>query len=247
MIVADPVQEARRLLEVMPRDGLQLRLLGGVAVRLRAGDEVPAVFQRDFADLDFVCGRKHGSVAARFFEEASYEPQTSFNALQGHERLLFYDNEHGRKVDVFVGTFRMCHTIPLSDRLAVDRATIPLAELLLTKLQVFELNEKDIRDTLLLLHTHPITEDDSGVNAAQVARMCAGDWGLWRTITQNLEICRQHAGEYRLPEDGSARVEAGFVALEQRIEDEPKSRGWRLRAKIGERKRWYDLPEEIRD
>ena len=234
-------------MEVPPQDGLELRLLGGVAVRLRAGDEVPEPFRRDFGDLDFVCGRKHGAKAVRFFEQASYEPQTSFNALQGNERLLFYDNEHGRKVDVFVGTFRMCHTIPLSDRLDVDPETIPLAELLLTKLQVYELNEKDVRDTLLLLHSHEITADDSGLNSTQVATLCASDWGLWRTITRNLAACRSHLGQYELPDGARDRIQARFDALEDRIEGEPKSRGWRMRARIGERKRWYDLPEEIRD
>lgn len=247
MIAADPVAEAHRLLEDLPRDGFQLRLLGGVAVRLRAGDDLPDPLRRDFGDLDFVCGRKHGAKVVRFFQEASYQPQTSFNALQGNERLLFYDNEHGRKVDVFVGTFRMCHTIPLADRLDVDPQTIPLAELLLTKLQVFELNEKDVRDTLLLLHSHEVSDDDRGLNSAQVARICASDWGLWRTLTRNLELCRQHIGEYALPDSARQRIQARFDALEQRVESEPKSRGWRMRAKIGERKRWYDLPEEIRD
>src|ERR1700739_3314893 len=98
MIAADPVEEARRLLERVDDNRLELRLLGGVAVRLRSGDAVPDCFRRDFGDLDFVSTRKQGSAVARFFSEASYEPHTEFNALQGHERLLFYDTQHGRKV-----------------------------------------------------------------------------------------------------------------------------------------------------
>jgi hypothetical protein len=247
MIAADPVEEAKRLLERVASNGLELRLLGGVAVRLRAGGEVPDCFRRDFGDLDFVCARRQGSAVVRFFSEASYEPQTSFNALQGHERLLFYDTEHGRKVDVFVGTFRMCHTIPLADRLGVDRATIPLAELLLTKLQVYELNEKDVRDALLLLHSHEVTDDDRGLNGARVAELCGGDWGLWRTITGNLAVCREHLANYDLEADAGERILARCDAIMRRIDEQPKSRGWRMRAKIGERKRWYELPEEIRD
>ena len=247
MIAADPLEEAQRLLERVAGNGLALRLLGGVAVRLRAGPTVPSCFQREYGDLDFVCTRKQGSAVVRFFGEASYEPQTAFNALQGHERLLFYDAEHGRKVDVFVGTFRMCHTIPLADRLTVDDATIPLAELLLTKLQVYELNEKDVRDALLLLHAHELTDDDRGLNAARVAELCAADWGLWRTITGNLAACAEHIGNYELDDGARERILARCDDLRRRIDEAPKSRGWRMRAKIGERKRWYELPEEVRD
>jgi hypothetical protein len=140
----------------------------------------------------------------------------------------------------------MCHEIPLGDRLEAEEGTVPLAELMLTKLQIIEVNEKDIRDTVLLFHGHPIADRDGGaVNGAQIAALCASDWGLWRTITANLERCRTHVGDYELPDADRARIEGRFDELLQRIEAEPKSRGWKLRAKVGERKRWYDLPEEV--
>ena len=140
----------------------------------------------------------------------------------------------------------MCHEIPLGERLEVETGTVPLAELMLTKLQIIELNEKDIRDTVLLFHGHPIADrDDGAVNGARIAELCADDWGLWRTITANLERCRGHVDDYELPADDRERIESRFDELLERIEAEPKSRGWRLRAKVGERKRWYELPEEV--
>jgi hypothetical protein len=123
---------------------------------------------------------------------------------------------------------------------------VPLAELLLTKLQIIEVNEKDIRDTVLLLHGHPIEDhDDDAVNAARIAELCASDWGLWRTITANLQRCREHIGDYQLDDGDSERIAGRFDQLLERVEAEPKSRGWKLRARVGERKRWYDLPEEV--
>jgi hypothetical protein len=117
---------------------------------------------------------------------------------------------------------------------------------MLTKLQIIEVNEKDIRDTMLLFHGHPIADNDNGaVNGAQIAQLCASDWGLWRTITANLERCRTHVGDYELPDADRERIHGRFDELLERIEAEPKSRGWKLRAKVGERKRWYDLPEEV--
>jgi hypothetical protein len=162
--------------------------------------------------------------------------------MNGRERLLFYDNPNERQVDVFVSSFRMCHEIPLEKRLTVDEDTVPLAELLLTKLQIIELNEKDVRDTVALLLEHEVTDDDRGVNASRVASLCADDWGLWRTISHNLEKLRRHVGNY----DVDAETVSNRVSLIlERIEIAPKSRSWRMRAKIGERKRWYELPEEV--
>ena len=80
-------------------------------------------------------------------------------------------------MDVFVSSFRMCHEIPLEKRLSVDEDTVPLAELLLTKLQIIELNEKDVRDTVALLLEHDVTDDDAGVNAGHIAELCCGRLG----------------------------------------------------------------------
>jgi hypothetical protein len=148
-------------------------------------------------------------------------------------------------VDVFVGEFAMCHRVPVDERLLLEPATLPLAELLVTKLQIVELNEKDIRDAIALVHAHEVAErDGDAVNAARVAELCAVDWGLWRTITRNLERCRDHVGAYELPEGEAAVTARRFDALLERIEREPKSRAWRLRSRLGERVRWYELPEE---
>ena len=123
---------------------------------------------------------------------------------------------------------------------------MPLAELMLTKLQIAQLNEKDVKDALALLHGHPVGEaDGETVNAARVAELCAADWGLWRTITGNLATAREYVERYELPDDEKEKLRAAVDRLLERIEREPKSRGWRMRAKIGERRRWYELPEEV--
>jgi len=218
-----------------------LRLLGGVAVNVRSRG-LHAELTRPYKDLDFAASKKSSGDLQKLLRDMGYEPHLGFNAMNGRERLLFYDDPNQRQVDVFVGSFRMCHQIPLEQRLEIDADTVPLAELLLTKLQIIELNEKDVRDTVALLLEHDVTDDDAGVNAAQVASLCADDWGLWRTITHNLDGVRQHLSGYAVDHE----VVSGRLArLQERIEAAPKSRGWRLRAKVGERKRWYELPEEV--
>jgi hypothetical protein len=244
-IRSDIVEEGERLLALAQSDGTALALLGGVAVRIHA-PEVPPSLDRQYKDLDFAIPKGRSSDANRVLRGAGYEPEVVFNAMNGKERMLFHDTEHGRQVDVFVGSFRMCHQIDFGDRLQPGEPTVPLAELLLTKLQIVELNEKDVRDTVLLFHGHELADhDDDAVNAARVAGLCADDWGLWRTITQNLAKCGEMLADYELPEADRRRVRGRLGSLLQRIEEAPKSRGWKLRAKIGERKRWYELPEEV--
>ena len=243
-ILEDIVAEGERLLDLAD-DGVAVRLLGGVAVRLQASD-VPPVFDREYKDLDLAVPKGGSQAADRLLRAAGYEPHTAFNALNGKERMLFFDTAHERQVDVFVGAFRMCHQIPLNERLDAQDRTVPLAELLLTKLQIIELNEKDVRDTLLLAHGHEVAETDGdAINGKRIAELCAADWGLWRTITQNVAKVLEHAGDYDVPQPDRERIAARLQEVLDRIEAEPKSRGWKLRAKIGERKRWYELPEEV--
>ena len=245
-IRADVVEEARRLAGEAEERDVALRLLGGVAVRLRAPGELAPVFEREYADLDWITPKGKSAEAGRFFEALGYIPQTRFNTLYGRERLLYFDKEHDRQVDVLVGNFKMSHEIPLGGRMTLEPLTIPLAELLLTKLQIIELNEKDVRDALAILHDHPVEErDGDAVNAAHVGKLCASDWGLWRTFTANLEAIRGHLDRYELSSESKERITGRIDGLLERIEREPKGFGWKMRAKIGDRKRWYDLPEEV--
>jgi hypothetical protein len=244
VIERDVVVEGRRLVELAARERVGTRLLGGVAIRLRT-PFVPPAFVREYADLDFVAASGSSRDVLQFFWKAGYESDHEFNAIHGKRRLILRDRVHSRKVDVFVGEFAMCHKIPL-DRLVLEPATLPLAELLLTKLQVVELNEKDVKDALALLHGHEISDRDGDtINGDRVARLCAGDWGLSRTITGNLDACRQHLSRYLLDDGARESIAHRAETLLDRVEAEPKSLGWRLRARVGERVRWYELPEEV--
>lgn len=239
------VEEAERLLDAASGNGTTLALLGGVAVRLKASD-VPPSLDREYKDIDFAAPKGASSGTAKLLSGQGYEPAVAFNAMNGRDRLLFYDQQHGRQIDVFIGSFRMCHEIPFGNRLAPGEPTVPLAELVLTKLQIVQLNEKDVRDTALLFYGHEVADHDGdAINGARIAELCANDWGLWRTITGNLERCRELAGGYDLPAEGAQRITSRIDQLLAEIEARPKSRGWRLRARVGERKRWYELPEEV--
>lgn len=242
---ADVLAEGRRLLALADASGVALRLLGGAAIGLRTPELLPEL-ARAYGDLDFVAAPGSTSAVSALFGEAGYTPDAAFNTLHGKRRLIFVDAAQQRKSDVFVGTFEMCHAIPVAERLELEPLTLPLAELLVTKLQIVELNDKDVRDALGLLAGHEVAETDGdGINAARVAELCAADWGLWRTLTANLAALRGHAGDYGLPDAVQRSIFERIAMLLDRIEGEPKPRAWRLRARVGDRVRWYELPEDV--
>jgi hypothetical protein len=244
--LADIVAEASRLLDAAHADGVPIRLIGGLAIYMHT-EEIPPSLQRSYDDIDIATPKGASRRVGDFFAKLGYEPAREFNALQGDRRLLFYDRANERKLDVFVGSFEMCHTIPITGRIELDDRTIPLAELLLTKLQVVELNNKDLRDIATLLNTHEVAGDDGdAINGDFIASLTADDWGLWRTVKLNLERIRDQIGSLSLDADAQARIVEGADALWQRIEQEPKSRKWRVRDRVGDRKRWYEVPDEVR-
>ena len=150
-------------------------------------------------------------------------------------------------MDVFYEKLDFCHAIYWKDRLEVDSPTIPLAELLLEKMQIVQINEKDIIDTIMLLLEHPLGDTDHEViNLKRVAAICAADWGFWRTVTMNLEKVRALAHHYpQLSDEHKAKVEQQVKDAMTRIEAEPKSMGWKLRARVGDRVKWYKEVDEV--
>jgi hypothetical protein len=243
--LADIVAEARRLTDGAQQSGVTVRLLGGLAVHEHAPVSHPAL-SREYKDIDLVTTKRESGRVEKLLAESGYEPDREFNALNGHRRLLFYDTAHGRQLDVFVGSFEMCHKLPLTDRLDVHPTAVPLAELLLTKFQVAELNPKDEVDIASMLLHHDIGDhDEQTINGARVAELCAADWGLWRTTKMNTERMHEHLAELLADPTERETVRERLERLWQRIEQEPKSRGWKMRNRVGDKMRWYEQPEEV--
>jgi hypothetical protein len=241
------VTEARRIYDEASSRGIEVRLLGGIAIWLRSEPEVRAQLGREYADIDLVTLRRYSKPLRELLESIGYEPNKMFNALQSDR--MYYDAPDGsHHLDIFVDKFAMSHKLDLADRLETEPIVLPAAELLLTKLQIAELNEKDARDTAMLLLDHELADHDGpGVlNAAYVAEVCAPDWGLYTTLTDNL-VKIQALLESVLPDPQQRQIVGERVAdLLARLEAAPKSRGWRRRAKIGRRIRWYEVPDEAK-
>lgn len=243
--LADVHDEAQRVIGLTEDRGLAVRLIGGTAVAHHAHGEQPAALRRTCADIDVVVRRSDQRKLRSLLEVSGYVPDQEFNAVHGARRLLYYDHPNGRQLDVFVGEFKMCHQVDLDDRLTLDPVTLTPADLLLTKLQVVEVNAKDLTDAASLLLWHEIGDERSGdvVGIDRLIDVTSRDWGWFITFTENLARIGQALPE--LPATDAALVSARATQIGQALEQAPKSVRWRARARIGRHMPWYELPEEV--
>jgi hypothetical protein len=213
------------------RDGVT-RILGGVGVVLHCPSD--GGFHREPEDIDLVVSRRGAGALEAVLVERGYSANARFNAMHGDRRRQFQGP--AGKVDVFVGAFAMCHKLELERRLAAESPTLTASDLVLTKLQVVELTEKDMLDLRLLLESHEVGAGPGDwIDADYIASVLADDWGYWRTASGTLEQVTAAA----------PALSAKADQLWKRVEDEPKTRRFKVRAKVGERRRWYELPETI--
>jgi hypothetical protein len=227
---AELVAEGVALVQTAQEAGATVRLLGGAAVVLHAS----GVPYREIGDLDAITRRKDTRALTAALQSRGYEPEQRFNALHGDRRLIYYGPQG--KLDVFVDRFEMCHRLELGDRLDLDSPTLTATDLLLTKLQVVELNEKDARDAAELLRHHELAPGPGDhLDTEYLAEVVGDDWGLWRTLTGTLDRLLALVPD--------VAEQAG--AVRRVLDDAPKGRRWRMRAKVGERKRWYELPDDV--
>jgi len=224
------LDEGVALVEAAAADDQVLRLLGGAAIMLHSGVNG----YRQLGDLDAVVRQEDARAIGATLRGRGYEPESRFNALHGDRRQIFHGPKG--KLDVFVEVFEMCHRIDLARRLLLDSPTLTVSDLLLTKLQVVELNAKDAEDAAVLLRAHELGHGEGDrVNLDYVTALAADNWGLWRTLTGTLGRLEE------LQPDVAPKART----LRDELDGAPKTRRFRLRARVGERKRWYELPDEV--
>jgi len=234
--MADVVDEGVSILEEARSSGIRLKAVGGLAVRLTCPSATHPALARTYKDIDLVgLGKERQDIVA-LLSSRGYVPDTEFNTYHGAGRLKFDDTANGRGLDVFLDRLTMCHELDLRNRLDETALTLDTADLLLSKLQVVETNERDLKDAVALLA-------DGGVDQDRVASVLAADWGWWRTSTEVMGKIEAFLGT--LPDDPVRdRAAATLESLARAIEQRPKSLKWKTRARVGERVRWYELPDE---
>jgi hypothetical protein len=264
------MRESQSIVERAKNEGLTLRVIGGLGIAIhcqqfsefakRLGRTGTGVVKgQEYSDLDFVSYRKQRDKVKEFFDKIGYVKRRATLSSAASERQIYYHPKGWFYVDVFFDQLLVAnHPIDFRGRLELDYPTITVTDMLLEKVQMWEaFGVKDLKDCLLLLKTHDIKEQNEkeGINAAYIAKTLAQNWGFWYTATTNLQNIRRFTSE--LDKLGSeAQVNPELItdkersdinekisALLNRIETEPKSFGWKMRAKVGTKRQWYDHVE----
>jgi len=241
--------EVKRLVEAGSAARVTLRVLGSLAFQAHCPQfgYLQEKMGRAYTDIDFAGYAREAKGVRSMLAGLGYiEEQEVFVVTEGG-RAIFENPKTHMHVDVFYEKLDFCHVVPWNGRLEVDSPTIPLAEMLLEKMQIVKINEKDVIDTIMLLLEHPLGDgDQETINMQRVAGLCSSDWGLWRTVTMNLGKVEQLAQAYsQLEADHKAQVASQVQTALARIEAEPKSMAWRLRSRVGDRVKWYKDVEEV--
>lgn len=248
----DFAKEIRRIISEADERKVPLRIMGGAAIRMHCPKH-EALYERlkraPKHDMDFVTYGKFRPLTKQLFVDLGYEPYISLmlTGATGRHRQIFNDKEGNKAIDVFLGKLEMCHVIDFEGRLEVDSPTVPLAELFLQKLQVVQLNEKDVQDTIILLMEHDIGDSDKEeVNGNQVASTLAKEWGFYYTVTVNLDKIRKFLNDYQtLSESDKKIVTERIDKIRKLIEAAPKTMAWKMRARVGPSVKWYNVVEEV--
>ena len=226
-----------------------MRLIGALAFRTHCSryGYIQDALGRKFTDIDFASYRRFGRDIIRLLTELGYIEEKTVTQLFGDSRMLFHDPVYGRHIDIFYEQLDFCHPVVFTGRLEAEELTLPLAELLLEKLQIVLINEKDVIDTIMLLREHSVGSGDrETINTDVIARTLGDNWGFWRTVTANLKLIDERLESYAgLTGEDRQVVRARIHQLMVTIENQPKTVKWKLRSRIGERLKWYKDVEEL--
>jgi hypothetical protein len=248
-IAADIREEAVRLAAAARGADLGLRLMGGLAIwSVSPSVRVPP-FARDYGDLDFAVRKRDGRAVTPFLVGEGYVAERMFNSIHGAQRLNFGHPGGLWTIDVVIDAVRMSHVIDLHGRLEPGPPTLDLADLLLTKLQVWEINAKDLADLTCVLADRALsndgTSDGETIDLARILALTGTDWGICHTLERNLREVAAFATQRR-PAGAALDPVVQAEALLAAIAAGRKSVAWKVRARIGERVKWYEVPEEVR-
>jgi hypothetical protein len=179
--------------------GIPLRLMGGLAIWLSSPTVREGPFARPYLDMDFAGEKRSVSRIKQFFADEGYIPEKLFNALHGARRLNFGEPQGRWTVDVVLDELSMSHHLDLRGRTSGAGPTLDLG-LLLTKLQIWEINRKDLGDALCLLADHPVADHDAdAIDVRRVRSVLGSDWGFCHTVERNLGLVADLWREEPLP------------------------------------------------
>ena len=240
MLPANGLEAAIQIIDHAESMGVRLRLLGGLAFK-RLCPSSNDNYYRENKDIDLMGRREDSKKIIKVMETLGYKPREVFNKLNMGQRLIYYDLANRRRVDLFLDEFVMCHRFNFKESILADTYTLPITQLVMTKLQVVEKTDKEYLDLIAALRDFDVTDGLGGIRGDEIAELCSKDWGIYTTFMKSLEALLARAET--LSSDDRNTVVPRIQKLMAFMSGRPKSLAWKMRARIGEKARWYDLPD----
>jgi hypothetical protein len=245
------IREALRIVKEGENAGITLRLLGSTAIKLHCATfgELYERANRPLTDIDLLTYSRENPKLIKFFDRLGYKVDENVLRYYGRIRHIYWHKEiENLHVDIFFDGLKFCHKINLVDRLKLDSPTISVSDLLLEKMQIVEINEKDLKDTAVLLREHEVNRNDNeAIDSAYIAGVLSDDWGFYHTFSQNMKNVSLFIHDFEpFKLEDTQVVDSRINHLLDRVESEPKSMKWKVRAKVGTKMRWYEEVEEVR-
>jgi hypothetical protein len=264
------IQEAEKLVEEAKKKGATLRIMGGLGIAMHSRDfrdfavklgrtGAGVVKGQEYTDIDFMSYGKQRNKVKEFFAEFGYAKRKATLSSAASNRQIYYHPKGWFYIDVFFDKLLVAnHPIDFKRRLELDYPTITLTDMLLEKIQMWEaFSAKDLKDCMLLLRVHEVKEkgEKESIDASYITKLLSQDWGFWYTATTNLKKIRKFTAEIDSlgPEIGidpkqikkrdREEIAQRVDTLLNRIDKQPKSFGWKMRSKVGTKKRWYEPVE----
>ena len=263
------VKEATRLVATAQSQGIYQRIMGSLAAYIHSMDkpEIISTFKSlgrfgegkpNFTDLDLIAYSKQGRQVGQIFKQLGFKPDEMVNGFFGDRRLIFYSPTGAYHVDIFLNKLEFSHTVefgekPGAGRLELDSPTISLTDLVLEKLQIHEINRKDLIDLMIVFLGHPVSSDGvnerEAVDGAYISKTLGDDWGFWFDSVANLNKVKSFAielmNEGKLTNEHVSTVNREVARLVDMANTSSKTKRWEVRSKVGTKKPWYREVEEV--
>jgi hypothetical protein len=249
------IDEALTILKVASEAKVALKMLGGLAIKIHSLNEEEFANRlgrfaepgQEYSDIDFATYYKSREGVKGVLESLGYSKRPSTMSTSASQRQIYFHSKGWFYIDVFWDKLKAAnHPINFRGRLEIDPTSIPLADLLLEKLQIISFSRKDMIDTLLLLKAHAVAgrEEPETIGTNRPANVLSRDWGFWYTVTTNLRGVKEYVRTMTVlsPQELSELV-AKVDQILSTIDSTPKSLKWKLRAVAGTKKKWYNPVE----
>ncbi len=243
------IKAAHKIIDEAHKRNLTLCLIGALAFHNHCPkyNYIQKETNRFFTDIDFMAYIEQKHDIEKMFLDLGYMDDKRIQTIPGVKRSIFFTSDHLMHSDVFYDVLDFSHEINFRGRLEIDYPTVSLVDLLLEKMQIVQINEKDIIDTIMLLREHDVgSSDDETINIDYIAKTCKSNWGLWKTVTTNLDKVISLIDKYDLlNSDDQQIIRERLQRIRQHIDKEPATLYWKLRSRVGERVKWYRDVDEV--